>query len=399
MKKDKELTETNKDRFFELIKKAVSIQKSEIRDRMQKSKKCEKYTRSAEIKKGVIMNKQTEQKVIIGDSRHLTDIEDNSVDLVVTSPPYPMIAMWDDIFTAMNNNITQELIEKNPQDAFELMNKELDKVYDATIKKLKNGAIVCINIGDATRTCNGNFALYPNGARTVKYFLSKGFSQLPSIIWNKPTNSPNKFMGSGMLPVGAYNTLEFEHVLIFRKNKRSFTKSAEKENRQKSAFFWNERNEWCSNIWNFVGARQQNKNSARERNGAFPIELPYRLVSLLSVKGDVVLDMFAGTGTTLIATSALGRNGIAVEYHDEFKNEIIENISKWKDRMNKKNDDRIINYRSFLIERTIKGKSKPKYINEFHNIDVMTKQEVNIEIPKIKKIYKKNENSVIVEYE
>jgi DNA modification methylase len=118
------------------------------------------------------------------------------------------------------------------------MHKELDKVYDQCLKVSKDDVIICINIGDATRTINGLFRLFTNGARTVKYFLSKGFTQLPSIIWHKPTNSPNKFMGSGMLPVGAYTTLEHEHILIFRKSKRIF-KTAEEIKVDNHPLFFN----------------------------------------------------------------------------------------------------------------------------------------------------------------
>lgn len=79
--------------------------------------------------------------------------------------------------------------------------------------------------------------MFPNGSKTVEFFTKNGFSLLPSIIWNKPTNSPNKFMGSGMLLVGAYNTLEYEHILIFKKTKRNFSSKQQKDNRNELAFF------------------------------------------------------------------------------------------------------------------------------------------------------------------
>jgi len=82
----------------------------------------------------------------------------------------------------LNKNITTDLINSNPEKAFELMHKELDKVYDECIKVLKEDGIICINIGDATRTINGLFQMFTNGNRTVKYFLSKGYTQLPSIV-------------------------------------------------------------------------------------------------------------------------------------------------------------------------------------------------------------------------
>ena len=71
--------------------------------------------------------------------------------------------------------------------------------------------------------------LYPNHSRILAAMLKTGFSALPLILWRKPTNAPNKFMGSGMLPAGAYVTLEHEYILILRKgSKREFQQSPEK---------------------------------------------------------------------------------------------------------------------------------------------------------------------------
>ena len=77
-----------------------------------------------------------------------------------------------------------------------------------------------------------------------------GFQSIPLILWRKQTNAPNKFMGSGMLPAGAYVTLEHEYILVLRKgSKREFKKAEEKRNRHESAIFWEERNIWYSDIW------------------------------------------------------------------------------------------------------------------------------------------------------
>lgn len=80
------------------------------------------------------MNK-TKQKVIIGNSINLSMIEDKSVDLIITSPPYPMISMWDETFNTLNNKISNKLINEDPKKAFELMCVELDKIYKEAIKK------------------------------------------------------------------------------------------------------------------------------------------------------------------------------------------------------------------------------------------------------------------------
>ena len=146
----------------------------------------------------------------------MSQLGDSSVDLVVTSPPYPMIEMWDEIMSNQNPYIKEALEDHRPELAFELMHKELDVVWKECYRVVKDGGFICINIGDATRTIDGEFRLYNNHSRITQYCTSLGLTNLPNIIWRKQTNAPNKFMGSGMLPCGAYITLEHEYILIFR---------------------------------------------------------------------------------------------------------------------------------------------------------------------------------------
>ena len=150
---------------------------------------------------------KTIHKTILSDSRNLSEIADESIDLVVTSPPYPMIQMWDELFTSMSGDVKNALAENDGNAAFEAMHCELDKVWRECNRVLKPGCFACINIGDATRTLDGRFQLYSNNSRIISAFLKLGFDSLPLILWRKQTNAPNKFMGSGMLPAGAYVTL------------------------------------------------------------------------------------------------------------------------------------------------------------------------------------------------
>lgn len=84
---------------------------------------------------------------------------------------------------------------------------------------VKSGGIVAVNMGDATRSIQRNFRLFPNAARTTMGLLNAGFTPLPNLYWKKPTNGPNAFLGSGFLPVNAYVTLDCEHILLFRKGR------------------------------------------------------------------------------------------------------------------------------------------------------------------------------------
>jgi DNA modification methylase len=147
-------------------------------------------------------------------SNKMDSIDSESIDLIVTSPPYPMIKMWDKMFCNQNPSIKDELDRSHGMKAFELMHKELDRVWEEIFRVLKNGGFACINIGDAVRTIGGDFRLYPNHSRILYFLQNLGFHALPDILWRKQTNAPNKFMGSGMLPAGAYVTLEHEFILI-----------------------------------------------------------------------------------------------------------------------------------------------------------------------------------------
>ena len=236
-------------------------------------------------------------------------LDDASVGLVVTSPPYPMIAMWDALFPSAAGALE---VGDGPA-AFEAMHAELDPCWAELHRVLIPGGIACINIGDATRSVGGEFALYPNHARILTATMRAGFTVLPDILWRKPNNSPTKFMGSGMLPAGAYVTYEHEYVLILRKGGKRRFSAKQAANRRKSALFWEERNVWFSDLWELKGTGQGLSRGGRDRSAAFPFELAYRLICMYSVYGDVVLDPFVGTGTTLCAAAVAGRNGVGVD--------------------------------------------------------------------------------------
>jgi len=309
----------------------------------------------------------------------MQNIESESVHLMVTSPPYPMIQMWDEIFCSQNNKIGEHLSNNEGMLAFDQMHKELDKVWEEVDRVLVPGGISCINMGDATRTISKNFCLYPNHCKVIEKFLDLGHVNLPNVLWRKVTNAPNKFMGSGVMPPSAYVTLEHEWILIFRKNrKRSFIPLAEKKNRCESSFFWEERNIWFSDLWKLQGTSQKiSNNKSRDRSASFPFEIPYRLINMFSVKGDLVLDPFLGTGTTTIAAMACERNSIGIEIDDGLEETINKRIlalsaSRFQSIMEK----RLGRHRDF-----VESYQKPlRYYNEYHSFPVVTKAEEDMKI-------------------
>lgn len=339
------------------------------------------------------------QIILNTNSNNIPQVKDKTVDLIITSPPYPMIDMWDEMFSMQDSNIKKELEKGNGMSAFELMHQILDKTWNECDRVLKDNGFVCINIGDATRTINDVFQLYSNHTRIIKFFLEKGYCVLPDIHWRKQTNSPNKYMGSGMYPAGAYVTYEHEYILIFRKGgKRSFTNTA-KIKRQESAYFWEERNVWFSDLWDIKGTSQtiKNINCTRERNASFPFEVPYRLVNMYSVKGDTVLDPFSGLATTCLACMASERNGIGVEIDKNLVDASIEYLTIMKNKINEIVDERLKKHLIFISNLDEEKKSKC-YENKNMNFLVKTKQETDLIINKIKNIQTNNNYELTCEY-
>ncbi|MGK7395785.1 MAG: DNA-methyltransferase [Candidatus Cyclobacteriaceae bacterium M3_2C_046] len=327
-------------------------------------------------------HQETAHKIIIGSAQKMEQLANNSVELVVTSPPYPMIEMWDESMSLQNHKIREAFNNNAPIDAFELMHSELDKVWVEVNRVLIPGGFACINIGDATRTLNDHFALYPNHARIITAFQQLGITNLPNILWRKSTNAPNKFMGSGMLPAGAYATLEHEWILIFRKGgKRLFPTEAEKQKRKESAFFWEERNQWFADLWDLKGTTQKiNQAESRKRSAAYPVAIPARLIKMFSLKGDTVLDPFLGTGTTLLAAIANKRNSVGFEIDPSFLKIISDHLEQTP--LNFYNDmiqNRIDRHLEFMEKRKAEKKlTQFKHFNRHLKVPVVTSQEKEI---------------------
>ena len=323
----------------------------------------------------------TTHKIINANSAELTSVPDASVNLVVTSPPYPMIEMWDFLFCNEDPSITLDLNEGRGFSAFTKMHAILNRIWKECDRVLDDNGFVCINIGDATRTLNGNFQMYPNHAYIISFFQGLGYSVLPDIHWRKPSNSPNKFMGSGMYPAGAYVTYEHEYILVFRKGGKRVFSGTSRKLRQKSAYFWEERNVWFSDLWGIKGTNQVITTSGitRNRNASYPFEIPFRLINMYSAEGDTVLDPFMGMGTTNLACMVSNRNSIGVEIDAGITALAVENLKKSPMQLNTIIDDRLMKHRAF-IDGLTPEKQEKCYLNVRHNFKVKTKQEMEIKI-------------------
>ncbi len=315
----------------------------------------------------------------------MSAVGDDTIDLVVTSPPYPMIKMWDAQFAAVDPSVGAALSEQAGVRAFELMHAALDEVWSECHRILRPGGLACINIGDASRKIGGEFRLFSNHSRVLQKMASLGFSILPDILWRKPTNAPNKFLGSGMLPAGAYVTYEHEYILIVRKGGLRRFSPADKARRRRSAFFWEERNAWFSDVWvDLVGARQllgtteADDLEARARSAAFPFELAYRLVQMHSLIGDTVLDPFLGTGTTAAAAIASGRSSIGFEIEDSLERPIRTAIEIAVPLGRTYAQRRLDAHLDFVHSREEAGRPC-KHVNRHYGFAVVTSQETDLQ--------------------
>jgi DNA modification methylase len=323
---------------------------------------------------------ETHHQVVVGDARDLDRVADDAVDLVVTSPPYPMIEMWDDLFTDFEPEVADLLAAGEGEAAFEVMHSTLEPVWDELARVLTEGGIACINIGDATRTVGGRFRVYQNHARVIEALTDRGLDPLPEILWRKPTNAAAKFMGSGMVPPNAYVTLEHEYVLVFRNGpRRTFESGADR--RYEAAYFWEERNEWFSDLWTDVTGELQAipDDTLRERSGAYPLEIPYRLVNMYSVYGDTVLDPFWGTGTTTLAAMAAGRNSVGYELDGALLERFDGHLDRVPDLSERIARKRLAAHRQF-VKRTREQGETLDYDAVHYDTPVRTKQERNIRL-------------------
>jgi len=251
-------------------------------------------------------------KIILGDSRKMIEVEDNSIGLVVTSPPYWHIK---DYGVSGQIGYGQSLHEYL---------RDLYRVWKECYRVIKPGRRLCINIGDqfARSIIYGRYKVIPLHAEFIAQCEDIGFDYMGSIIWQKKTTMNTtggaNVMGSYPYPPNGMIEIDYEFILIFKKPGKS--EKISKEIKEKSKLTKEEWKEYFYGHWYFGGARQI------EHEAMFPEELPRRLIKMYTFVGDVVLDPFLGSGTTVKVALSLGRNAIGYEINENFLNTIKEKI-------------------------------------------------------------------------
>lgn len=250
------------------------------------------------------MNLNTKHKIITGDSRHMGEVEDKSVQLVVTSPPY-----WQ-----LKDYGTTNQIGFN--DSYEDYINNLNLVWNQCYRILDNGCRLCVNIGDqfARSVYYGRYKVIPIRTEIIKFCESIGFDYMGAIIWQKKTTTNTtggaSIMGSFPTPRNGILSIDYEFILLFKK--LGTPQKPDKKMKELSRMSKDEWKEYFSGHWNFGGTKQDGHVAM------FPEELPKRLIKMFAFAGDTVLDPFLGSGTTILAARNLGRNSIGYEINPDF---------------------------------------------------------------------------------
>lgn len=247
----------------------------------------------------------TTHRVLNGCARRaLKRLDGESIDLVVTSPPY-----WQLKDYGAEGQI-------GAGQSYEDYLAALAEVWTECHRLLRPGCRLAVNIGDQYLRASehGRYRVVPIPADTIAACQGAGFDFMGNIVWRKVsttrTSGGGVWMGSAYHPKDGHVTYEHEYILLFRKLGRWKTPS--REVKERSRLTREQRSAWFRGYWELAPERQ-NDHVAK-----FPVELPERLIRMYSFRGETVLDPFLGSGTTSLAAMRAGRDSVGVELNPDF---------------------------------------------------------------------------------
>ena len=287
----------------------------------------------------------THHKIIIGDSRNMAEVAEQSAHLVITSPPY-----WQLKDYGNNGQIGFD-------DSYEDYINNLNIVWQQCHRVLPNGCRLCVNIGDqfARSVYYGRYKVIPIRTEIIKFCETIGFDYMGAIIWQKVTTCNTTggatIMGSFPYPRNGILKIDYEFILIFKKY--GTAPAAADDVKEKSKMTIDEWNQFFAGHWNIPGEKQD------KHIAMFPEEIPTRLIKMFSFVNDTVLDPFLGSGTTSLAARKLERNSIGYEVNPDFLPVIKEKLGIEHRKLFEEAKFEIINQNKQKIDYKEKIKQMP----------------------------------------
>jgi site-specific DNA-methyltransferase (adenine-specific) len=250
----------------------------------------------------------THHTLLLGDARSVAWLDDGSIQLAVTSPPYWTLKKYNDQPGQLGDMAD-----------YESFLDELDRVWRHVHRALVPGGRLVVVVGDvclSRRRNQGRHQVIPLHADISVRARRLGFDYLTPIYWQKIANANyevqngSSFLGKPFEPNAVIKN-DTEYILMLRKP-GGYRKPTE-EQRSLSRLSKEEHGRWFRSAWTDVPGA-----STREHPAPFPLELAYRLVRMFSFVGDTVLDPFVGSGTVMVAAMRTGRNSIGVEIDPDY---------------------------------------------------------------------------------
>lgn len=298
---------------------------------------------------------KTNHKIIRGDSRRMKELTNNSVHLVITSPPY-----WQ-----LKDYGSDDQIGYN--DSYENYINNLNLVWQECYRVLENGCRLCINIGDqfARSVYYGRYKIIPIRTEIIKFCETIGFDYMGAIIWQKSTTMNTTggatIMGSFPYPRNGIIKLDYEFILLFKKN--GGPQKINPELKELSKLTKDEWNLYFQGHWHFNGVRQD------DHIAMFPEELPKRLIKMFSFVDDTIVDPFMGSGTTSLAAKNLSRNSVGYEINQKFINTIKQKLEVNANKM----------FNNSTVDFMDQGNTKSDYSEEISKLPYIFKDPIKLD--------------------
>lgn len=249
-------------------------------------------------------------KIIIGDSRYMKELKDNSIDLIVTSPPYWLITTYT---TKESDELKADISRIADRKAFFY---ELTKVWKECYRVLKPGKYFALNFADTAvgSRMTGFPRQYCNAGEYYNSVEKAGFYLINEWIWKKYNpaviiNKAKYALYENPTSKDIRSVMNWEYIHIYKKYGESKTRILD--------YTKDEWIEWSDGIWYIEASREKEFGEYATEAAIFPVDLPKRLIKIYSSPKDVILDPFLGSGTTMLAAKETNRSCVGYEIRRE----------------------------------------------------------------------------------